>query len=311
MTSSVSGIRRASATRRRAVWATLSAFAWAVVFLVLTGGLAGPVAAAPHGHVAAHRAWSGAHGGARGTHSADRGHGLAIRRDTDNGAAVRRPLAAASEQSQAVSPAPAPAVTASSSAGSSPAKGQALTPRSRQSGRVRQASVVSKSGRGRQRAPAALGLVAVARTLSKGSATIVHLLTTAALSGPPALAPALAPALPAHAGVVPPSGGVIASAVQLRGGMPASPRIAVAAPRARRTLPTRRVALTVTGNGSLALAGGPWEGASLRAATHLAVPIFFGAVVLCFIVAQALIDRRDPKMARAPARGDDDSVGFT
>ncbi|HWG72449.1 MAG TPA: hypothetical protein VG184_00165 [Acidimicrobiales bacterium] len=70
--------------------------------------------------------------------------------------------------------------------------------------------------------------------------------------------------------------------------------------------PAKRVALT--GNGYLA--SDPWPGASLRAATHLTVPILFGAVVLLFIIAQALVDRRDPKLARAPTRGDDESVGF-
>ncbi len=60
----------------------------------------------------------------------------------------------------------------------------------------------------------------------------------------------------------------------------------------------------------LVLAGGRWPGISLQAATKLTVPILFGAVVALFVLVQALIDRRDPKLARAPERGEDDTVGF-
>ena len=59
------------------------------------------------------------------------------------------------------------------------------------------------------------------------------------------------------------------------------------------------------------LATGGWQGVSLKAATNLRIPIFFGAAVLLFVLLQALVDRRDPKMTRAPERGQDDSVGFT
>jgi hypothetical protein len=58
------------------------------------------------------------------------------------------------------------------------------------------------------------------------------------------------------------------------------------------------------------LAGGGWQGVSLKAATSLRVPIVFGAVVALFVLIQALIDRRDPKLSRAPERGEDDTVGF-
>jgi hypothetical protein len=61
----------------------------------------------------------------------------------------------------------------------------------------------------------------------------------------------------------------------------------------------------------LQLATGGWQGVSLRAATNLRVPILFGAAVLLFVLLQALVDRRDPKMSRAPERGHDDSVGFS
>ncbi len=57
-------------------------------------------------------------------------------------------------------------------------------------------------------------------------------------------------------------------------------------------------------------ASGAWKGLSLRAATNLKVPILFGIVVALFVLGQALIDRRDPKMSRAPERNDEDTVGF-
>jgi hypothetical protein len=59
------------------------------------------------------------------------------------------------------------------------------------------------------------------------------------------------------------------------------------------------------------LATGGWQGISLQAATSLRIPILFGAAVLLFVLLQALVDRRDPKMTRAPERGEDDSVGFS
>ena len=59
------------------------------------------------------------------------------------------------------------------------------------------------------------------------------------------------------------------------------------------------------------LATGGWQGISLQAATSLRIPILFGAAVLLFVLLQALVDRRDPKMTRAPERGEDDSMGFS
>ena len=59
----------------------------------------------------------------------------------------------------------------------------------------------------------------------------------------------------------------------------------------------------------LATAG--WQGVSLQAASNLRIPILFGAAVLLFVLLQALVDRRDPKMSHAPERGDDDTVGFS
>jgi hypothetical protein len=70
---------------------------------------------------------------------------------------------------------------------------------------------------------------------------------------------------------------------------------------------TTRAALN---NVPMVLAAGPWQGVSLRAAGRLSIPILFGLAVALFIILQALIDRRDPKLSRAPERGDDDTVGF-
>jgi hypothetical protein len=50
---------------------------------------------------------------------------------------------------------------------------------------------------------------------------------------------------------------------------------------------------------------------SLRTADHLSIPILFGFGVALFILLQALVDRRDPKVSRAPQHGDDDTVGFS
>ena len=61
----------------------------------------------------------------------------------------------------------------------------------------------------------------------------------------------------------------------------------------------------------IVIAGGGWQGVSLRAATDLKVPIAFGAVVGLFVLLQALVDRWDPKLSKAPERGDDDTVGFS
>ena len=56
--------------------------------------------------------------------------------------------------------------------------------------------------------------------------------------------------------------------------------------------------------------GGLWSGGTLQAATRLSVPIALGALVLVFVVVQWLVDWRDPKFVEAPARKEDDSVGF-
>jgi hypothetical protein len=63
-------------------------------------------------------------------------------------------------------------------------------------------------------------------------------------------------------------------------------------------------------NEPMIVAGGGWAGVSMKAATNLRVPIAFALVVALFILVQALIDRRDPKLSRAPERGDEDSARF-
>jgi hypothetical protein len=64
------------------------------------------------------------------------------------------------------------------------------------------------------------------------------------------------------------------------------------------------------GGSSVVPGGGQWHGASLQADTSLSVPLALGGAVLVFIIVQWLIDRRDPKFVDAPARKDDDSIGF-
>jgi hypothetical protein len=64
------------------------------------------------------------------------------------------------------------------------------------------------------------------------------------------------------------------------------------------------------GGASVVPGSGLWRGGSLQADTSLTVPLALGGVVFAFIVVQWLIDRRDPKFVEAPARKDDDSIGF-
>ncbi len=56
--------------------------------------------------------------------------------------------------------------------------------------------------------------------------------------------------------------------------------------------------------------GPSWDGSTLNASTGQRVPFTLGALILIFVVVQWLIDRRDPKFVEAPARKDDDSIGF-
>jgi hypothetical protein len=56
--------------------------------------------------------------------------------------------------------------------------------------------------------------------------------------------------------------------------------------------------------------GQGWAGGTLAADITITVPVALGGAALVFIVLQWLIDRRDPKYVEAPARKDEDSVGF-
>jgi hypothetical protein len=56
--------------------------------------------------------------------------------------------------------------------------------------------------------------------------------------------------------------------------------------------------------------GQTWDGGSLDASTSHRVPFTLAALILLFVVGQWLVDRRDPKFVEAPARKDDDSIGF-
>lgn len=57
---------------------------------------------------------------------------------------------------------------------------------------------------------------------------------------------------------------------------------------------------------SSAPGGRPWE----HAGTGIGTPVALVGVVLVVVVAQWFIARRDPKFVKAPARKDEDSVGF-
>lgn len=48
----------------------------------------------------------------------------------------------------------------------------------------------------------------------------------------------------------------------------------------------------------------------MKEADGLRVPIAFGVAAAAFLLMQAFIDWRDPKLSRAPQRGSDDTVGF-
>lgn len=53
-----------------------------------------------------------------------------------------------------------------------------------------------------------------------------------------------------------------------------------------------------------------WAGDSLKESGKLKLPIALMAATALFMLVQALIDRRDPKVSDAPERPTDDSVGF-
>ena len=90
---------------------------------------------------------------------------------------------------------------------------------------------------------------------------------------------------------------------------PASPTVAPGLDANSSSKPSARPA--AIDNEPMILSSGGWQGVSLQAAVDLRIPILFGAAVLLFVLLQALVDRRDPKVSQAPERGDDDTVGFS
>jgi hypothetical protein len=49
---------------------------------------------------------------------------------------------------------------------------------------------------------------------------------------------------------------------------------------------------------------------TLRAAVRFPLPLIFAGIVLLFVILQARVARRDPKLADAPIRRDDDGMRF-
>ena len=100
------------------------------------------------------------------------------------------------------------------------------------------------------------------------------------------------------------------SAVNLSSAGTTVPAKAASKPTAKRKAAAGPLAANGVYNEPMVLANGGWKGLSLKAATNLKVPILFGLAVALFVLIQALIDRRDPKVSRAPERGDEETVGF-
>jgi len=62
--------------------------------------------------------------------------------------------------------------------------------------------------------------------------------------------------------------------------------------------------------GPAIVAPGALQPGALPAGTVATISFALGGTLVAYIVAQWVLDRRDPKLAEAPARKDDDSVGF-
>jgi hypothetical protein len=120
---------------------------------------------------------------------------------------------------------------------------------------------------------------------------------------PAATATPVPPSAPAAA--PPPSPGAVPAPVSA-----ASGARRIAPPQASATPVIPRILGAGGLDEPMELASGPWHGLSLQAVTHLTVPILFAAAVALFVLLQALVDRRDPKVSRAPERGDEETVGF-
>lgn len=158
--------------------------------------------------------------------------------------------------------------------------------------------------------PAAAAPAKPHRPAVKAKTPVAGVPALPALAATLAVAPITAPigsgsALPAAAGSSPSTAAT--SLLVLAGGHPVTTAAGVIRARPRASAPGSAKDLY---NVPMVLAAGPWRGLSMQAATKLSVPILFGAAVALFALLQALVDRRDPKLSRAPERGDDDTVGF-
>ena len=139
------------------------------------------------------------------------------------------------------------------------------------------------------RAAAALALVAVSVLGWAGSAA----------ASPAGVAGVYAHIATTPAGATPAAASVGHGAMLRRPGEPASSSPITVPQRERAVVAQQVVSL-----------GPSWDGSTLNASTGQRVPFTLGALILIFVVVQWLIDRRDPKFVEAPARKDDDSIGF-
>lgn len=150
------------------------------------------------------------------------------------------------------------------------------------------------------------------------------------VSGPPpagpvpvALVPATGvPAPPAQA--APASAAVPATAGPGRSGASSSPAApSRSAPTPRRNPPVipawavpdlgHSISSTLPGllgGVGLPLTGLGWKAFASHAAARLRLPVGFVLIAVVFVLVQALVDRRDPKVVAAPEHASDDSVGF-
>ena len=256
----------------------------------VTAPFASSVFASPaHGSAAAE---SGHGEGHTGVHSGNAGASASSEVSASRHASKSRSGSQSSGQVQAAS-----ASSALTLSGNSVPPGQAK--KSNGGGGVHAASVESDNG---------TGAVTIPGNCQSPQCQAVQQTISALAGSPPTSTPAQPPASVSNT-LVPATAG-------------RSPRLAVShAVRTRAGGTTPTTTTTVAGappahepsvlDEPVQLATAGWQGVSLQAASNLRIPILFGAAVLLFVLLQALVDRRDPKMSRAPERGDDDTVGFS
>lgn len=129
------------------------------------------------------------------------------------------------------------------------------------------------------------------------------------VSHPPASRAPAVIAAPVPARATPPSTGAPAPSEAVAGHFQTPLSSAAPASTAASATPAHRTGARGLDD-PMMVAGGPWPGLSLKTATRLTVPIIFAAFVGLFLLLQGLVDRRDPKVVRAPERGHDETVGF-